>query len=796
MTRNQIAADDHPRIDALAATYDMDGAALEVLRLTELATVYHAYEVELDRRGALDFGEQIAAVTKLFKTRPNVLRRWQRQFRYVLVDEFQDANIAQIELIELLGRTPDRPDNVMVVGDDDQSIYRFRGASFAAFAEFDARFAKPPTHDPTATPPGPPPRLRIEQNFRSVRHVLTAANRLIARNETRYEPDKRLTTDRHDGDPIELVVCAGAEDEAVAIVDAIKAMTGEGTGRSWTDVAVLYRKHKHREAIVARLRDEDIPYTVVGGLSLFETPEIRDLEQGLRAIADPHDDAALVRMMTAGPWRLDALEILRVSRMAKFDHSHLLETIKTIVESGQLEVDQVPDRHEEPQTATVDVAAGTRAKLRQLLGALDELNPLTFREGPHTILERFLERTGQVLSLIAADTLEAKRTVTNIASFLRFAADWQAANPNGTLAGFVAYLDAYQVAGGELPTSVELSEDVEGVRLMTLYQAKGLEFPIVFVPNLLDGEWPTKPKGDGLFPRELLREAVPAGDIHTDEERRLLYVAMTRAQDRLILTTHGGPAAAKAASRFVGEILDGAGVEVRRRRPDGERAVEPDVRAERPGRRCSTTTRAPTSTGRSPRSGGSCRCRPPGSVGSRSACERANSSGSWRGRTRIDPEAAAARDDLAAELTRVARSAATTADAARAQGLDPLTFRSIALDTGAGANLLQVAPLPATQSYSSFRSYDACPLQYAFQYVYRMPARDEPVAAFTFGSTAHAAFEAFTKERRERAARGEPPPTREDLEVEFRTNWTPTGFGDKTTEEGYQRRVATLLDNF
>jgi RecB family exonuclease len=161
-----------------------------------------------------------------------------------------------------------------------------------------------------------------------------------------------------------------------------------------------------------------------------------------------------------------------------------------------------------------------------------------------------------------------------------------------------------------------------------------------------------------------------------------------------------------------------------------------------------------------------------------------------------DPEAPAARDDLATELATLARSAATTADEARAQGLDPLTFRTIALDSGAGANLLQVARLPRTHSYSSFRAYDECPLKYAFSYVYRMPPRDEPVAAFTFGSTAHAAFEAFTKERRERAARGDPPPTREDLDAAFRANWTPTGFADKATEETYQRRVATLLDNF
>jgi DNA helicase-2/ATP-dependent DNA helicase PcrA len=802
-SRGHFAAEDHPRIDTLATTYVADGAALEVLRWTELAAVFRAYEVELARRGALDYGEQIAGVTTLFKTRPNILRRWQRQYRYILVDEFQDANVAQIELIELLGRTPDRPDNVMVVGDDDQSIYRFRGASFAAFAEFDARFSRPPIHDPTATPPGPPPRLRIEQNFRSVGNVLTAANRLIGNNETRFEPGKRLTTDRPDGDPVELVVCAGAEDEAVAIVDAIKSMVGPGQGSGarprWTDVAVLYRKHRHRDAIVGRLRDEDIPYTVVGGLSLFETPEIRDLEQSLRAIADPHDDAALVRMMTAGPWRLDALEILRVTRTAKLDRAHLLETVQSIVASGQVEVDVVNERREDgPERESVDAPAVTRAKVRQLIAALNELNPLTFREGPHTILERFLERTGSVLDLIAADTLESKRTVTNIASFMRFAADWQAENPGGTLAGFVAYLDAYQAAGGELPTSVELSEDVEGVRLMTLYQAKGLEFPIVFVPCLLDGEWPVREGGDGLFPRELLREAVPAGDIHTDEERRLLYVAMTRAQERLILTTHGGAAAQKEASRFVGEITDGAGLEIRVIdrtgsqepvvTPENVFALEPDAEEVAGAARAAAAQVAavrrvmPLPTARERRL--ALRLRASELVGLMEATSGA------------DPEAVVAREAFEGELAGLARSAATTADEARAQGLDPLTFRSIALDDGLGANLLQIAPLPDRHSYSSLRVYDTCPLKYAFQYVYRMPPPDRPVAAFAFGTTAHAAFEAFTKERRERAARGEPPPSRADLETAFRANWTPTEFGDKATEEGYQRRVATLLDNF
>ncbi|HYO41686.1 MAG TPA: ATP-dependent helicase, partial [Candidatus Limnocylindrales bacterium] len=553
--RNQFASEHHARIDALAEEYERDGAALEIMRLTELATVYRAYEAELANRGALDFGEQIALVARLFKTRPNVLRRWQRQFRYILVDEFQDANVAQIELIELLGRTPDRPANVMVVGDDDQSIYRFRGASYAAFTEFDTRF-------------GGPRRLRIDQNFRSRRHVLDAANHLIEHNSTRFEPDKRLWTDKDAGVPVELHLCAGSEDEAVAIVDAIRSLAGPdaidtadapATGRRWNDVAILYRKHKHRDAIVARLRDEDIPYTVVGGLSLFEAPEIRDLEQGLRAIADPHDDAALVRMMTAGPWRLDALEILRVARDARFDRSHLVDAATRMVEVG--EAHEGGGSHaEEPQH--VGVAPDLRAKLRILLAAIEELNPRTWREGPFTILERYLERTGTVLDLLAAGTLEAKRSVVNIASFMRFASDWQAESPAKTLADFVDYLDAYKAAGGELPTSVELSEDVDGVRLMTLYQAKGLEFPVVIVPNLLQDEWPVREQSGGWFPRELLREQVPAGDLHIDEERRLLYVAMTRAQERLILTTFG-QGGEKAASRFVAELRDGAGEELR-----------------------------------------------------------------------------------------------------------------------------------------------------------------------------------------------------------------------------------------
>ena len=207
-------------------------------------------------------------------------------------------------------------------------------------------------------------------------------------------------------------------------------------------------------------------------------------------------------MMTAGPWRLDALEILRVTRTARFDRAHLLETVRAIVASGQVEVDVVNERREDgPTREAVDAPAVTRAKLRQLLGALDELNPLTWREGPYTILERYLERTGPGArpDRRRHARVEADRSPTSRASC---ASRRTGRRPTraGRWPGFVGYLDAYQAAGGELPTSVELSEDVDGVRLMTLYQAKGLEFPIVFVPSLLDGEWPAREGRRRLVP--------------------------------------------------------------------------------------------------------------------------------------------------------------------------------------------------------------------------------------------------------------------------------------------------------
>ena len=359
---------------------------------------------------------------------------------------------------------------------------------------------------------------------------------------------------------------------------------------------------------------------------------------------------------------------------------------------------------------------------------------------------------------------------------------------------------------------MELSEDVEGVRLMTLYQAKGLEFPIVVVPDLLDGEWPVKEQGSGWFPRELLREQVPGGNLHTDEERRLLYVAITRAQERLLLCTHGGAGAAKPQSLFVGELLDGRGPEmtvIDRTLATGEGtgAAEGDGVSDDNGRDGAAGTELTPETAADTTAADTIAAAlaaarqvlPLPTARERRLALRLRASeliGLMEATAADDPEGTDARETFEVQLRDIGRAAAMSADEARAAGLDPLTFRTVALDTGAGANLLRVAPVPGHFSYSALSQYEACPLRYALAYVYKIPEPARPVAAFAFGSTAHAAFEAFTRERRERAARGEPMPTRQDLGRLFAQGWQPEGFADATTEAAYKRRIDTMLDSF
>ncbi len=815
---DELTPEQYERHERLWPTFERDAEALEVVRLQEEASVYAAYQEALHERGALDFGEQILRVIELFQNFPNVLRRYQQQFRHVLVDEFQDANVAQIRLLELLGRAPGRPDNVVVVGDDDQSIYRFRGASYAAFQQFRERFGAPPAWDPEL-PRQSIGELPLLRNRRSTAHILSSAGRLVANNVARLKEGMALGATREAGQPVEVVVAQDEADEADAIVDWIADAKRQVPGRRWRDVAVLYRKHRHRDLIVDRLRRASIPYQAVGGVGLFAHPEVRDLEAALRVAADPYDSVSFTRVLSAPPWRLDAAQIVRLTRAAAFEESPVFETAARIRRAGELIVDVVepeelfdPDGHPVERTdgsaaptlwapGEVPVAPGVgaqrdqkrldrrrerldtalRVKLERVMDLFDELTPRAHREGAFTLLEAYLTRTSLLYDLIATGTVEAQRSVLVIARFMRFVADWQREHLRSSLGDFVAYLDLYQDVGGDLYIDGQTQSHVDGVQLMTVFQAKGLEYEAVVVPRLVQGEFPDERRERLLIPLELLRQAPPA-EFDVAEERRLLYVAMTRARDRLLLTSIEHPNGKTRAGRFVGEVApaDGAGLDDLRM----ERRVAVETLPGDDGEPAAVDPLAATA-----------RLLPIPTEFERRFQVRRRAVELIGALEVLGPDDAAGRDGLLAELIALAETAAGEGPEACRTGRDPVSLTVLGGHSPAGAGLLELVPLPPTFSHSQFRSYGECPLRYAFERVYQIPV-DDTKSHFAFGHVMHAAFEAYTIARRTARALGQPDPSFEVLDGAYRAQMAATEFPDRQSREHYEGKADLQLRRF
>jgi len=845
--RSDVPAEARLAVEAEAERFLRDATAFEILRLRELGLVYRAYLEALAARKSFDFGEQIGRAIAVLEALPNIRRRYQQRFRHVLVDEFQDANIAQIRLLELVGLAPDRPANVLVVGDDDQSIYRFRGASYAAFRQFQESFeavARRAGHAEGV------PTLSLTVNRRSSPQVLLVAGRLIAHNETRFAPDKGLRPDRPDGRPVELGICRDDGDEADLVLERLQRAWAEDArpGKRWRDYAVLYRKHRARQQIVERLRRAEIPHVVAGGTGLWAHPEIRDIEAALRVLAEPDDDVSLVRLMSAGPWRFGASEIVRLTRMAYARGEDLLSTAREVLHRGELEVEvrEPPagdeDGHRErpgtmrswlelvdagsasgaaePPPAAMTggrggrgerqareerlrrrseaLDAALRARLTRLLEVIDTLTPSVHRDGPFTVLDEYLQRTSRLYDLLAVGTSEAQRDVLAVARLLRFAARWQRDQPEGTLAAFLHYLDVYQEVGGEPEGEAGTGLELDGVRLMTIHQAKGLEFHAVFVPQLVERMMPDLQGEQAILPVELLRQRAPE-DFSLQEERRLAYVAMTRARDLLVLTTVEGGGA--RPSRFVGEVSEDHGPELA---IDESRVAELRWGAE-------AGTPGPAATEEAALGAGPEEPAPPADATAElvrrlplpTAQERrfalrrraVELIGALEAVDPAEPFAAAERSRLADELVTVAREASREADEARMRGLHPLTLRVVAADSPSGARLLELAPLPDGFSYSSFRTYRECPFRFALERIYRIPVR-ETKPYFTFGTIAHEVFQRFVEERRAAHASGEAEPGMERLRELFAVSWTPEQFADPVVAESYRTRGAPMLEAF
>ncbi len=469
-----------------------------------VSEAYAFYEAELRKRSAFDFDDLIAQVVWLFRARPEVAEYYARRFEHVLVDEYQDTNHAQFRIVEALGQGHD---NVFVVGDDDQSIYRWRGADISNILEFERAF------------PGAAV-IRLEQNYRSTGNILAAANAVIENNRERK--GKRLWCEREAGASLRFVLAADESEEAQRVVQFIheRALAPGATGKL-SQCAVLYRTHAQSRALETELRHRQIPYELVGGISFYQRREVKDLLAYLRLAVNPTDAAAFWRALNTPKRGLGDAVRARIEGRLQAGAPNPIEAMRAALQEGAL------SRGASAATA--------------LLALLDELHARA-AEPADVLLRLVLERTGYLDWIAAEDERAAMERVGNIEELLEAAAAFAALAPEPGLANYLAEASL-------LTDADRVEEGADRVLLLTAHNAKGLEFDHVIVAGL----------EEGLFPHASSLE-VPS---ELEEERRLFYVALTRARQQVLLTAaafrhrysaggYGG--AGGQVSRFVDEI--------------------------------------------------------------------------------------------------------------------------------------------------------------------------------------------------------------------------------------------------
>jgi len=505
-----VSCEDYRRYaDQLAAELEAERAQLDadtlrereeaVAREYEIARAYQASEELLREKKRSSFGSLITGSVELLERNIELRAALQARYRYILVDEFQDTNIAQLRLLELLAN---ETKNIFAVGDNDQAIYRFRGASFGSFKLFLERFAGWREGQDSSRF-----RVSLTENYRSTPNILRVASQVIGMNTVTADfPKKVLSASRPEGEKIRVIEMAEPEDEARWVASEIARI--HRAGRHWRDMAVLYRAHGHRDELVRELSRRRIPF-VISRLSILEHPLVKDVIAYLRFIAKPYDDIAAARVLAAPAWGFAPADLVRLAERGRKNRKKIFDELQS--PQADLPFEAKPARLAE----LLEFAARQRKEIRQRTAA--------------EILSDVLEW----LEVFDRATEQDRAYLKRLPEFLK---TWEVKSETRGLAEFVEYLEYFDQAGG----IISLEEDAPGdaVRLMTVHGAKGLEFPHVFVLRVNKGKFPAWERPRVFeFPARLMKEGGPEEHFHNQEERRLFYVALTRAQERLTITT-------------------------------------------------------------------------------------------------------------------------------------------------------------------------------------------------------------------------------------------------------------------
>ena len=484
-----------------------------------VADVYRLYERELHRMNAMDFDDLLVRAVNVLEMFPEVRDRYANGFRHVLVDEYQDTNHAQYRWLQLLA---EEHRNLMVVGDDAQSIYGFRGADIRNILEFEDSF--PDAHV-----------VRLEQNYRSTQTILDAANAVISNN--RGQKPKSLWTDMGQGDPIKIRELEDEHAEARLVSGEIQRIVDEGASRA--EIAVFYRTNAQSRVLEDTLVRAEIPYQVIGGTKFYERAEIKDAIAYLTVMINPQDVGAFTRIVNAPRRGIGATSVSRLLAFAN--------TTGTSIWDAASEPEQVPS-----------LGAPAIKALRRFMATMHVLRERADSDAPIAqVLSELLRETGYLEALEAERTIEAQGRIENLEELVNVAAEYDAADADDRSLG--AFLQ--QIA---LIADADGRADDEGlITLMTLHNAKGLEYPIVFMIGC----------EEGVFPHS---RAIDEGGL--EEERRLCYVGITRAERDLYLTfartrTVFGQRSYGIASRFISEIP--AALTDRDQQPQAYRGIRP-----------------------------------------------------------------------------------------------------------------------------------------------------------------------------------------------------------------------------
>lgn len=570
----------------------------------ELSKLYKAYEELKHANSKLDFGDVITEVLRLFRTRKSILARYQKKYKFILVDEYQDTNYAQNELVYMLAGD-DR--NITVVGDDDQSIYKFRGAAVSNIIQFKERFASGKKKE-VAT-------VVLTKNYRSNQVILDSSYRLVQHNnpdrlEITESIDKRLTSERPNGEDVEKVRVLHGEreiDELDLVVHNILTLTGRlkdspikdrgeilvqqseksntNTPRGiqgqlgfngfhddlyqgkydYKDIAVLVRAHAHADEIANTLKYFRIPYQFVGPRGLYSQEEIKDLMSFLQLINDYTLDLDLVRLLRLNFFEIgvrETIELLRVNRQRK---ESLLETLEYLLDKTlgyeKPEINLPP----KPDGARTIFTKESVQKLDLLMKILEKAFGMRQQgRGVGDILYMFLEDSGYIELLGRQDSAETQSKAQNISLFFEIIKEFERESKNLDVSEFINYLN-YSLELGDNPDVSDILDIPErnAVNILTVHGAKGLEFPVVFMPSLVQNRFPSTNRRDTiLVPDELVKEVLPEGNEHIQEERRLFYVGMTRAKDYLFMSYADYYSEAKMKRKPSQFVLETAGGQI------------------------------------------------------------------------------------------------------------------------------------------------------------------------------------------------------------------------------------------